>query len=284
VTAARTPAPAHAAAPGPTAARTVVVTGSSSGIGRATAERLTARGARVVTVDIRDADIVADLGDAKQRQGVAARVAERTGGSVDGVVTSAGLGGLPSRPGSAMVAVNYFGTVEVLGGLRPLLAKGRDPAAVVLSSNSITSSADISIELIGCCLDGDEAAAMALADDLGSMAAYPAVKTALARWVRRSSTTAEWIGAGICLNGVAPGMVDTAMNAEGRRDPIKAPMLEAFPIPVGRMGRPEEIAAVIDFLLGAEARFFCGSVLFADGGTDALRGSAQWPIPLQPRS
>ncbi len=61
------------------------------------------------------------------------------------------------------------------------------------------------------------------------------------------------IGAGIRLNAIAPGMIDTAMIAEGRADPTVAPMLELFPIPSGGPGRPEEVAAVIAFLLGPDS-------------------------------
>ncbi len=43
-----------------------------------------------------------------------------------------------------------------------------------------------------------------------------------------------------------------------------------MPIPVGRTGRPAEIAALVELLLGPDGGFFCGSVLFCDGGSDAL--------------
>ena len=56
-------------------------------------------------------------------------------------------------------------------------------------------------------------------------------------------------------------------------------MLDLFPIPMGRAGQPEEIAAVIDFLLGPDARLLVGSVVFADGGTDALLRTGDWPAP-----
>src|SRR5207248_3493660 len=110
--------------------------------------------------------------------------------------------------GSAIVAVNYFGTVELLRGLRPLLANGTAPAAVAISSNSTTCSPGVPGDLTELCLAGDERAACARADELGGMAGvYPASKTAVARWIRRAAVTPEWIGAGIRLNAVAPGMI-----------------------------------------------------------------------------
>ena len=55
-----------------------------------------------------------------------------------------------------------------------------------------------------------------------------------------------------------------------RANPETGPLLEMLPIPAGRPGRPEEIAALVELLLGPDGGFFCGSVLFCDGGSDAL--------------
>src|SRR4051794_18109081 len=121
------------------AVRTIVVTGGASGIGAATTRRPAAAGQRVVTVDVRDADVVADLGTPEGRQAAIDGVArDFAAGSIDGLVTCAGLAGLTDRPGSVVASVNYFGTVALLEGLRPLLANGDRPAAVAISSNSTT--------------------------------------------------------------------------------------------------------------------------------------------------
>ncbi len=140
-------------------------------------------------------------------------------------------------------------------------------------------------DLVAACLEGDENRARARADELGAMAGvYPASKIAVARWVRRNAVTDDWVGAGIGLNAIAPGMVETAMIEEGRNDATVGPLLDMFPIPLGRPGRPEEIAALIAFLLGPDARFFCGSVLFVDGGTDALLRTDDWPAAWDVRA
>jgi NAD(P)-dependent dehydrogenase (short-subunit alcohol dehydrogenase family) len=256
---------------------TIAITGGASGIGAATAARLREQGDRVITVDLRDADVVADLGTADGRAGAVAGVTDLAGGQLDGLVTCAGLAGLPDRAGSLLASVNYFGTVSVLDGLRPVLAKGTQPAAVAISSNSTTVQPNWSPELVEAFLADDEPGARDLADTVGSIDTYPASKVAIARYVRRHAVTPEWVGAGITLNAVAPGMIDTPLVAEGRADPQVAPLLEQFPIPVGRPGRPEEIAAFIAFLLGPDARFFCGSVLWNDGGSDALLRPDDWP-------
>jgi len=72
-------------------------------------------------------------------------------------------------------------------------------------------------------------------------------------------------------------MIDTPMVAAMRAEPETAPLLDMLPIPLGRPGRPEEIAALVEFLLDGESSFFCGSVVFCDGGSDALLRTRDWP-------
>lgn len=259
--------------------KTIAITGAASGIGAALRKRLEGDGHRVVGVDIQQADIVADLSTPDGRQTAIAGIRAACDGVLDGFVPCAGLSGLPNRPGSLVVSLNYFGTVELLEGLRESLARADAPAAVAISSNSTTTvpAGMVSTALVEACLAGDEAAARPIGDEVGSLASYPATKTAVAHWVRRHAPSDSWIGQGITLNAVAPGMIETAMIAEGRADPIVGPRLDAFPVPIGRSGQPEEIAALLAYLLGPEARFFVGSVIFCDGGTDAQARSDDWP-------
>jgi hypothetical protein len=77
-------------------------------------------------------------------------------------------------------------------------------------------------------------------------------------------------------------MTATAMTDEGKADPTMAPMLDMFPIPLGRAGTADEQAALITFLLGPDAGFFVGSIVFNDGGTDALLRPDDWPQPWEP--
>ena len=226
-------------------------------------------------VDRAEADVEADLGTRDGRARAVAEAAERCAGTLAGLVTCAGLAGSPSRAGSLLAAVNYFGTVDVLEGLRPLLAPGG--AAVVISSNSTTVQPAIPADLVDACMAHDEELSLRIADARGSLVAYPATKLALAHWVRRQAPGPEWAGAGLRLNAIAPGMIDTPMVAAMRADPETGPLLGMLPIPVGRPGRPEEIAALIEFLLGPDGAFFCGSVVFCDGGSDALLRTRDWP-------
>ncbi|HVA06118.1 MAG TPA: SDR family oxidoreductase [Acidimicrobiales bacterium] len=255
-----------------------MVTGSASGIGAACVARLGREGYRVIGIDQHDADIVADLGTVAGRAAVVEGVTSVCGGALAGVVTCAGLAGSPSRVGSLLASVNYFGTVDLLVALRPLLvAGGAGGGAVAISSNSTTVQPSIPVALAEACLAHDEERARALADEVGSMAAYPATKLAVAHWVRGHATGPDWAGQGLRLNAVAPGMIDTPMVGSMRADPEVGPMLDMLPIPLGRPGRPEEIAALVAFLLGPDGAFFCGSVVFCDGGSDAVLRTRDWP-------
>jgi NAD(P)-dependent dehydrogenase (short-subunit alcohol dehydrogenase family) len=259
--------------------RTVAVTGSASGMGAATRALLEAEGQRVIGVDLRDADVIADLSTPAGRIGAVAAVAAMCNNTLDGLVTWAGIPGLTTAQGGALVSVNYFGTVALLEGLRPSLARGDHPAAVAISSNSTTAQKGIPMDVVELCLAGDEAAACAAGDAAGALGVYPATKTALAWWARRNATNEHWAGHGITLNVVAPGAVETPMLQATRDDPVIGPYIDEFPMPLGRKGTPDELAQVVAFLLGPNARFFCGSVVFVDGGTDALLRPDSQPTP-----
>lgn len=278
------------------APRTIVVTGSASGMGAATRARLEAAGDRVIGVDLHDAEVVADLSTAEGRAAAVDGVAARVDGAIDGVVTWAGLSGLTGRPGRLVAAVNHFGTVEVLEGLRPLLAAGDRPAAVAISSNSTTIQPGVPLALTDALLaasdqpdrsdgsGGYEAAveaALAVADEGDSFGAYPASKLAVARWCRRRATHDDWAGAGITLNVVAPGAVETPLLAASRADETVGGFVDALPVPTGGPGRPEDLAGVVAFLLGPDARFLCGSFLVVDGGSDALIRPDAVPVPME---
>jgi NAD(P)-dependent dehydrogenase (short-subunit alcohol dehydrogenase family) len=257
---------------------TIAITGAASGIGAATARALESAGHRVIGVDLRDVDITADLGTADGRDHAVRAVSDACDGVLDGLVTCAGIAGSSTAGGATLVSINYFGTVAVVEGLRPALARGTDAAVVCVSSNSTTCQPDWPTAIADACLAGDEAAARAAADEQVSLYAYPASKAAVAWWVRRHAPTAEWIGAGIRLNAVAPGIVETPMVEGQRSDPVIGAAVDAFPVPRGRNGRPEEAASVISWLLSPAAALLVGSIVFADGGTDAMLRADAMPV------
>jgi NAD(P)-dependent dehydrogenase (short-subunit alcohol dehydrogenase family) len=253
--------------------RTICITGSAGGIGAATRTRLEKDGARVIGVDVRDAEVIADLSTPSGRDEMVAAVTEQCDGALDGVVAAAGIMGTEPR----VVAINFYGAIATLDGLRTLLARGTDASAVAISSNSTTTTPGLPPALVETILAGDEAAALAATADAPGVFAYPASKLALARYVRHHAPTADWIGAGIRLNAIAPGVIETPMTKNDLEFIFSIP--DVFPVPIGRPGRPEEIAALLTYLLSPDASFFCGSVVFADGGTDAAVRPDDFPTP-----
>lgn len=100
------------------------------------------------------------------------------------------------------------------------------------------------------------------------MTAYAMSKLALIRAVRGRAQA--WAARGVRLNAVAPGPVQTPLLQGSLAHPVLGPLTRALPVPLGRPARPAEIAGVVTFLLGPASAYVHGSVLFADGGTDAL--------------
>jgi NAD(P)-dependent dehydrogenase (short-subunit alcohol dehydrogenase family) len=231
----------------------------------ATAARLERDGCRVIRVDWKGGDVVADLGTAGGRSAAIEGVRRLAGDSLDGLVSGAGLG--PYDDPAAVVRVNYFGAVAVLDGLFDLLARGREPAAVAISSLAAVFEPIHLPGFAAACLAGDEAGALEKAHGRDGNTAYANAKHALALAVRRRAVA--WGAAGVRLNAVLPGKVATPMLAAIQRHEALGPLVAALPVPLGRDAQPEELASAIAFLLGPDARYVHGALLHADGGVDA---------------
>ncbi|MBC9926160.1 MULTISPECIES: SDR family oxidoreductase [unclassified Leucobacter] len=259
-------------------ARTVVITGSASGIGAATAELVRARGDRVIGIDLRGADVEADLSTPAGRIDAAAKASELAGGTIDAVIACAGI----SAPIAATIKVNYFGVTELLEALQPALAASSAPRVAVVSS--MASLQANSAELVDAALAGDEAQATEIAEALAVQGPavgyliYPSSKRAIARWVRRESITPRWAGAHIALNAVAPGTVVTPMTQDLLSTPEGRAMVDAHvPMPLNSHQPPESIANLLIWLTSAENTHTTGQVIYNDGGADAsLRGDDIW--------
>ncbi|HEY5886845.1 MAG TPA: SDR family oxidoreductase [Acidimicrobiales bacterium] len=240
------------------------VTGSARGIGGAIRARIEAEGHSVIGVDLAGQEVDADLSTAAGRRGAIAAIEAAAGDALDGLVVCAGLP--PTfQPTGTIAEVNYFGAVELLDALQPLLARADGGAAVAISSNSLGTVPETDEPLMGPLLAGDVDAAVAAAAGLHGIQVYGMSKRALARAVRHRAPS--WAEGGVRLNAVAPGATQTALFQATLDDPEVGPFVEDFPIPVGRRGTVDDIADAVWFVL--QCTFMVGSVVFVDGGSDA---------------
>ena len=252
---------------------TIVITGCAGGIGSATRAKLESEGHRVIGVDVVNAEVIADLSDAGGRTAMIALINEACGGVLDGLVAAAGISSNGANE-ELVISINYFGSVATLAGLRPMLARGTSPSAVAISSNSTTAQTGIPLAAVAACLADDEPAARASAKT-APMNGYPASKLALAHWVRTQAVAPEWVGAGIRLNAIAPGLIATPMTAGGIEFVLG--LGDIYPVPIQRPGQPDEVAGLLAYLLSPAAAFFVGSFIVMDGGTDAALRATDWP-------
>jgi len=225
--------------------RAALVTGAGSGIGLATAKRLAADGARVLTTDrAGDVDSLADVTEAGSNARLVAEAEARLGG-LDIVVACAGITGMEMLDGASdeffdrMMAVNVTAVFRLMRDALPLL-KCSPHGRIILIGSVMSSFGE------------------------AGMAAYSASKHAVLGMTK--SIAAEVGAYGITVNCIQPGAIAT---------PMTAPAFSAMPefrqrwidkASLGRLGEPEDIADVAAFLASDDARFMSGHGLFVDGG------------------
>ena len=248
------------------------LTGGATGIGAAIKSNLIARGHRVIVVDLKDADITADLSTAAGRTIAVDGIKGLAPEGLDGLITSAGVGShIPNH--RLIASVNYFGTVNLTEQLADLVAL-KNGAIVLLSSNSAPMAT--SNDYVDLLLSGNEDAALEESEKITGHEAYSGSKQAIARWMRRMAPA--FARRGITINALAPGYIETPMTKVVSEDPKYGDSIKRFKesIPAGRAGKPEDIAELVELLLNPKSRFICGSVLFIDGGHDAMLRADQF--------
>ena len=229
-------------------ARTAIVTGAASGIGRATAERLARDGWDVIAIDVSDAlpaGAIPIVGDATDPT-IVQRALDSCRGRLNGLVCAAGMP--PNDTWNDATAWDELLRIDLTGPFTAarlcMQALEREHGSIVIVG-SIVGAAEGSERSPG----------------------YAAAKAGLEGLVRSLAL----IGApgGVRANLVAPGAIDTPF------DPPRFPADDRPDVPLGRMGTANEVGAAICFLLSDDASYVTGSVLRVDGGRSILpAGSA----------
>jgi len=243
---------------------TYVLTGGATGIGAEIKGQLRDQGHHVVVIDLKDGDYLADLGDPLARQAVISTVATEVP-TIDGVITCAGVAS--QFPDTAKIlAINYFGTTEVIDGLAANVVPGGRIIAISSNSAPMSSRPD----LIDMLLEGTEENAVALGAELNGHECYASSKNAVARYMRR--TAPGLAQRGISFNALAPGYISTPMTQAVENDEEYGPLIKAFvdSIPLGRPGQAADVANLAMFLLSPQGAYVAGSTLFIDGAHDAM--------------
>jgi NAD(P)-dependent dehydrogenase (short-subunit alcohol dehydrogenase family) len=249
------------------------VTGAGGGIGFATVERLAGREVNVLAVDM-NADGAARAADAAKRTGgdvVAYRADVSDRRAVEDMVRAA-----RERWGSLN---GLFNNAAIEGPILPVTAYSEEDFDCLFRTNvkSVWLGMKYAIPAL---LEGGGGAILNTASTAGvlgwpRMSGYVSSKHAVVGLTR--AVAMECAGLGVRVNAICPGPTDTRMiwsigEAFAPGDPAKARRLQELNIPIGRLGRPAEIASVAVWLLLDAPEYLTGAVLPADGGQTAGYG------------
>ncbi|WP_030691759.1 SDR family NAD(P)-dependent oxidoreductase [Streptomyces globisporus] len=239
--------------------RVVLVTGAARGQGEQEARLFAAEGAKVVLGDVLDdagEAVAKELGEGRAAyvhldvtsEGdwtAAVSAAKERFGKIDGLVNNAGilrfneLASTPLDEFQAIVSVNQTGCFLGIRAAAPEIAAAG--GGTIVNTASYTG------------LTG-----------MAGVGAYAATKHAVLGLTRVAAL--ELAAKGIRVNAVCPGAIDTAMSSPEGVDPAATAELYRKLVPLGRIGRPEEVAALALFLTGADSAYITGQPFVIDGG------------------
>jgi 3-oxoacyl-[acyl-carrier protein] reductase len=240
--------------------KTALVTGASRGMGRATALELAAAGARVIVHYGRNADeakavvdqiraaggradaVAADLAAPDGAHALAAQVRNLTGGRLDILVSNAGISNatpfetMTVKDFDSLFAVNVRAPYFLLQQLLPILGDG---SSIVFVSSL-----------------GARAA-------VGTLSAYASTKGAINTLVKYFAAA---LGPrGIRVNAVAPGVIDTDMSNFTKTEAGRTTVMGMQSLK--RIGQPDDVASVVEFLASDASRWITGDIIAVDGGS-----------------
>ncbi len=239
--------------------RKALVTGAAGGIGAAILARFQAEGAAVVGLDRDPAPagdrkgaalwVKADLQSPSSARTAVQQAVDALGGPPDVVVSAAGVYAL--APAASITESDWDLNQDI--NLRAPFFVAQAAVAARDAAGATSPMAIVNIASVGAYRAGTGDAALS----------YQASKAGLVALTR--SMAAEWARRSIRVNVVSPGVIDTSM-VRIMDDPISGQAWLDARVPMARLGRPDEIAAVVCFLASDDASYVTGAELIADGG------------------